>query len=1762
MYDPLIINPAMTLGGKQAAFAASASGMSLKLTHAQFGIGMYDPTGAETALKKPVGSKVTLAGGARPTQYQIRMLAAWREDLGGETPVTEIGYYAGNVLAFIWSNAAGEAAFIKTDGVPAVLFSDIGFESVPAGSVDITVDPAEQVALAALAAHESASNAHPQYVEHALFPDAQADLWMTVTGSANALLLASPLDVKVPAYKTGQAFRFKAAYSSTGPVSANINGLGAKSVVKAGGTVLAPGDLRVGAIYDLIYDGARFQLAGGVGGGQFYVEWPTVATANQTKFSAAYTPGSEMVFVNGSKLAKDKYTATDGSTFTLSTAVAAGVLVTMVAYSTFAVADTYTKAEYQSFVATLAQAQNKTTTVVDRWMSPNLVHAAITARVQPSLYDTTAGSLLVPGSFGAGATKLNATASIDNLTASGTYGWGTATTGRPVDGESGEVIHMTGDTASYATQLVTSHTSKRAWLRRKNNNVWATVELYTSDNQLSIGTSATEARTALELGTAAQADLTLNNRDSTVGRVLRVGDFGLGTTDLPDLQLDLDTLTATGFYLVTSSSTNMPLSGSTGMVIVMTNANKWTQQIFMPQSSTRMFQRASNNGVWSAWTEVWNSNNLEKTTSNADATLGRMLKVGDYGIGSKALMTNNLVNNIDDVTMPNGKYAVSNTTTGTKPTTYGILMHEGRNNVAGALGRVAQTYIDVEGGTAYPRIYHRLYIAASNNWGAWYEDWHAGNLIKTSSNTDTTAGRMVRVGDYGLGAQLSVLDANDAVVSGFYRLDGSYTNSPVAGSPVWILVQVFNSSVIQYASVAGVSTADLWIRKKVGNTGVWGAWAEVAKVGDYGLGAKTMSYIANIDDHTLGNGWYSVASTTTGTKPLNASIFGVLLVSGRNNFAGSGGRVSQTFYATDGSPRVWNRTYTGTSATSEWSAWVESWHSGNLVKTEAVDDATPGRMLKVGDFGLGSGSGSSVFMADCTDCNTVRYTGWTRLLAGCSNAPSGFAQGATMMTVAWNSGTLQQVVYYGYRQWQRQMSGTSWTVWMEQASVLNVTDALAAVGFGLTATANAIPSGANLNDYNTSGAYGQSQSAQASLSLNYPVTKAGTLFVQNGGSVITTQIYQEYDSGRIWNRARYQSTWSSWSMCWDSETLVKTSGVLDTTAGRMLKVGDYGIGTMAAPKTVINSNAEWGKPGGWSGFIDVAASKAKGAAVPVSITGATPTYGMWQIVGRRDTTNGFSGIFTDYASGRMWIGYAPTGGDAPVFKELFSEVSVSSFAQTLLDDTSQAAAQSTLGIPALINTLVYGITTKDISGNANVTLTATEAAAGVLWFTGALTGNVDVIVPAGQSKWTVYNRTTGNYTLRVKTSSGVGQYVPQNKQADLVNGGTNLYFGANAFPDATFAGEVTITNTSGLRLIDSTRKYGTIWRNDGAFLYLLMTDLNDPDGSWSTKRPLSLGLGSGQIALNEGATTTAPPAARDSSTRIPNSAWVQGEIEYNTRRYTGVGIGASGNYALTAAEAGRWLNMTGVGSTATLPASGSIGNGLIYQIRNQSSGVVKVVHAGGGSIQQETGNNSSTLTLQYNEWVEVTSSGTSYWITGRGKLEESATVSQLGDRVGEIAFFAGETVPDGFLKRNGAAVSRTTYKALFDKIGTKFGVGDGSTTFNLPDDRGLFIRGWSDGSDIDSGRVFGSIQTDQNASHTHTGSASAGGAHSHTMTFPRDLVDGSLSNDAVFGDQIEEGTQTLSTSTAGTHSHTLNINASGGDEARPINRAYLPCIKY
>jgi|TARA_A100001391_G_scaffold44812_4_gene26297 microcystin-dependent protein len=201
----------------------------------------------------------------------------------------------------------------------------------------------------------------------------------------------------------------------------------------------------------------------------------------------------------------------------------------------------------------------------------------------------------------------------------------------------------------------------------------------------------------------------------------------------------------------------------------------------------------------------------------------------------------------------------------------------------------------------------------------------------------------------------------------------------------------------------------------------------------------------------------------------------------------------------------------------------------------------------------------------------------------------------------------------------------------------------------------------------------------------------------------------------------------------------------------------------------------------------------------------------------------------------------------------------------------------------------------------------------------------------------------------------------------------------------------------------------------------------------------------------------------------------------------------------------------------------------------------------------------------------------------------SGALSALSDDIeratsaGTVTFVAGSTPPDGWLRANGATVSRSAYSDLFSRIGTTFGAGNGSTTFQIPDLRGEFIRGWDDGRGIDGARVLGSSQSDQNKSHVHTGSAESGGAHSHSgststdshnHTVPAAASDiegqgqGRVYTTATTGNAWNRSTtsdshsHSLSINSGGAHTHDLSIDSSGGNEARPRNIALLACIKY
>lgn len=229
---------------------------------------------------------------------------------------------------------------------------------------------------------------------------------------------------------------------------------------------------------------------------------------------------------------------------------------------------------------------------------------------------------------------------------------------------------------------------------------------------------------------------------------------------------------------------------------------------------------------------------------------------------------------------------------------------------------------------------------------------------------------------------------------------------------------------------------------------------------------------------------------------------------------------------------------------------------------------------------------------------------------------------------------------------------------------------------------------------------------------------------------------------------------------------------------------------------------------------------------------------------------------------------------------------------------------------------------------------------------------------------------------------------------------------------------------------------------------------------------------------------------------------------------------AASPFALNADHAGMVLVDATAGNVViNLPAANVL-TGLPYEFRRKdaTANTVTVNRAGADLIDEVF----TSLSLSPKHVQKVRSSG-----------EAWSTVSIAFSDAAEIKYFATSTAPPGYLKANGAAVSRTVYTALFERIGTAFGAGDGATTFALPDARGEFLRGWDDGRGIDPARVFGSNQGFMVETHTHPSSA-----------LPS-------VNSRPIGTGVSEA------ATGGTVT-----GSYGGTETRPRNIALLACIKY
>lgn len=186
-------------------------------------------------------------------------------------------------------------------------------------------------------------------------------------------------------------------------------------------------------------------------------------------------------------------------------------------------------------------------------------------------------------------------------------------------------------------------------------------------------------------------------------------------------------------------------------------------------------------------------------------------------------------------------------------------------------------------------------------------------------------------------------------------------------------------------------------------------------------------------------------------------------------------------------------------------------------------------------------------------------------------------------------------------------------------------------------------------------------------------------------------------------------------------------------------------------------------------------------------------------------------------------------------------------------------------------------------------------------------------------------------------------------------------------------------------------------------------------------------------------------------------------------------------YTVAGTDRGKLFLLSGT-FTLSITSSATLGDGFSFAVQNTGAGVITIDPSGSEQIDAAT-----TITLMAGESALIQCTGTEFRTIGRTR---NATPS------GVIEMYGAAVAPTGYLLCDGSAVSRTTYASLFAVIGTTWGVGDGSTTFNVPDYRGRAPIGAGTGAGL-TARTLAATGGEE----THTLTTAEMPSHDHVENF-------------------------------------------------------------
>ena len=562
---------------------------------------------------------------------------------------------------------------------------------------------------------------------------------------------------------------------------------------------------------------------------------------------------------------------------------------------------------------------------------------------QTSATDSTAGRLLTVGAFGLGETgNIQDVVNLDlTSTPAGFYRVSASTVGTLPDGSGPTgIVFIERYQAEIIKQTFTdivggSVLSPRTWIRTsyQPNTFGPWVEILKQGDSPSFGSialttdlavadggtgasTASGARTNLGLGSAATASVQSNQTDTTFGRLMPVGAFGLGGgtgLEVPNIS-NADLALTTGWWNVTTPFTNSPTGVQCMLFVECDDGANTRSQTATVASTGKVYHRAYSGG-WQPWVQI--------------------LKQGDYGLGATVGVD---VGNIDELAV-SGTFKLNLGQAGTLPTGATDLGSNLVSIIWNVDGRrqVFYNYTDA-------RMWTRITTTGSAFWTPWVE--------------------MLKQGDFGLGANNIQVLATQAEVDGL-TLTGMYRTDVIPTMPIpYGHILHINSGIdaTQILTTA-LSTAQTFVRGRAG--GSWGAWKEILKQGDFGIGSGSAPSVADLNT-ALSNGWYEFSAPAN--APANIGS-GVLLVAARAN----GARVSQIAMKNDGSisaTRLAYREFDG----SQWSAWAEILKQGDTLSAETKATDYAGTARRVGWTPVQvAGGARNLNLSDIG--NTIRFDG-------------------------------------------------------------------------------------------------------------------------------------------------------------------------------------------------------------------------------------------------------------------------------------------------------------------------------------------------------------------------------------------------------------------------------------------------------------------------------------------------------------------------------------------------------------------------------------------------------------------------------------------------------------------------------------------------------------------------------------------------------------------------------------------------------------------